>query len=78
MIPSGEGPPTAAPPDAPTRRGSNLTLSEVHDAIDLIGRLFQRYGNALTAASWVALTPALQHDWETVFRIPWIRGTDCA
>lgn len=73
MISSGDGPPTATPPDAPTRRGSELTLNEVHDAIDLIGRLFQKYGNLLTAASWVELTPALQHDWEAVFRIPWIQ-----
>lgn len=73
MIPGGDGPPTATPPDAPTRTGSNLTLNEVHDAIDLIGRLFQKYGNLLTAASWVGLTPTLQHDWEAVFRVPWIQ-----
>jgi hypothetical protein len=73
MISSSDGPPTATPPDAPTRRGSNLTLNEVHDAIDLIGRLFQKYGHLLTAASWAELTPVLQHDWEAVFRIPWIR-----
>jgi len=72
MIVSDEEPPTATPPDAPTRRGGNLTLNEVHDAIDLIGRLFQKYGNLLTAASWVELTPVLQHDWEAVFRMPWI------
>jgi hypothetical protein len=74
MMSSGNGPPTATPPGAPSRRGSNLTLNEVHDAIDLIGRLFRKYGNLLTAASWVDLTPTLQHDWEAVFRTPWIRS----
>jgi hypothetical protein len=44
------------------RRGSNLTPNEVHDAIDLIARLFRKYGNLLTAASSVDLTPTLQHD----------------
>lgn len=29
-----------------------------------MGRLFQKYGNLLTAASWVDLTPVPQHDWE--------------
>jgi hypothetical protein len=61
------------PPDAPTKTGGGLpTLSEVHDAIDLVGRLFTKYGNMLTAATWAELTPALQHDWEAVFRVPWI------
>jgi hypothetical protein len=50
-----------------------ITLNDVHDAIDLMGRLFQKYGNLLTAASWVDLTPVLQHDWEAVFRVPWIQ-----
>jgi hypothetical protein len=61
------------PPDAPTKTGGQLpTLSDVHDAIDLIGGLFTKYGNMLTASTWGELTPALQHDWEAVFRVPWI------
>ena len=73
-IPNLNGPPTGAPPEAPTTTGEKLpTLNEVHDAIDLIGDLFKKYGNLLTAAAWVDLTPALQHDWEAVFRVPWIR-----
>jgi AbiU2 len=68
-LPGGGG----APPDAPKRKGSELTLNEVHDAIDLIGDLFKKYGNLLTAAAWADLTPAIQHDWEAVFRVPWIR-----
>jgi hypothetical protein len=75
-IPAEDGPPTEEPPDAPTRKGSDLTLNEVHDAIDLIGRLFRKYGNLLTAASWVDLTPTIQNDWEAVFRLPWIDGKD--
>jgi hypothetical protein len=73
-IPNPNGPPTGAPPDAPTTTSEKLpTLNEVHDAIDLIGHLFKKYGNLLTAAAWVELTPALQHDWEAVFRVPWIK-----
>jgi hypothetical protein len=75
-VPNPSGPPTGAPPEAPTTTGEKLpTLDEVHDAIDLIGDLFKKYGNLLTAAAWVDLTPALQHDWEAVFRVPWIRKT---
>jgi hypothetical protein len=76
MIPAEEGPPTEEPAEAPTRRGDNLTLNEVHDAIDLVGRLFCRYGNLLTAASWVDLTPTIQHDWEAVFRLPWMEDDE--
>lgn len=65
---------TGAPPEAPTTTGEKLpTLDDVHDAIDLIGDLFKRYGNLPTAAAWVDLTPALQHDWEAVLRVPWIK-----
>jgi hypothetical protein len=69
-IPRESGSPEVPPPEAP--KGSIPTLSEVHEAIDLVGRMFQKYGNLLTAASWVDLTPVLQHDWEAVFRVPWI------
>jgi hypothetical protein len=40
----------------------------------LVGELFTKYGNLLTAASWHDLTPTLQHNWEAVFQIPWIEG----
>lgn len=50
-----------------------LTIGEVHDAIDVIGDLFKRYYNLLTASSYVLLVPAIQHDWKAVFREPWIR-----
>ena len=52
--------------------GDLPTLDEVHDAIDLIGELFKKYGHLLTGGGWASLTPVLQHDWEAVFRIPWI------
>jgi hypothetical protein len=51
-----------------------LTLDEVHDAIEVIGDLFRRYYNLLTAASYVELVPVIQHDWLAVFREPWLRA----
>jgi hypothetical protein len=68
--PTGQ-PDEVVPPAAP--KGTIPTLNEVHDAIDLIGELFKKYGNLLTAASWVELVPALQHDWERIFRVSWIQ-----
>jgi hypothetical protein len=59
-------------PVAPERSGAELKLNEVHEAIDLVGRMFSKYSGLLTAASWIELTPVIQHDWEAVFRIPWI------
>jgi hypothetical protein len=62
----------AKPPGAPTKKGGDLQLGEVHDGIDLVGSLFTKYGNLLTASTWVDLTPTLQHNWEAVFHFPWI------
>jgi hypothetical protein len=41
---------------------------------DVVGHLFKKYGNLLTAADWVYLEPIPQHDWLAIFRVPWIRG----
>lgn len=61
------------PPRAPEKSGRELpTLNQVHDAIDLVGRLFRKYSQLFTAADIIQLTPVLQHDWEAVFRIQWL------
>lgn len=61
------------PPPAPEKSGRELpTLNEVHDAIDLVGRLFKKYSQLFTAADIIKLTPVLQHDWEAVFRVQWL------
>ena len=53
--------------------GVTVTLSEVHDAIDVVGDLFKRYYNLLTASSYGSLVPLIQHNWKAVFREPWLR-----
>jgi hypothetical protein len=54
-----------------------LTLQEIHDAIDVIGQCFHRYYLLFTASDIGILVPVIQHDWQAVFRTPWIRsGTD--
>ena len=50
-----------------------LTLGDVHAAVEVIGDLFKRYYNLLTAGSYAELVPAIQHDWQAVFRVPWLR-----
>jgi hypothetical protein len=50
-----------------------LKLSDVHDAIDLIGEIFTRYYSLFEAAGMVTLEPVIQHDWLAPFREPWIR-----
>jgi AbiU2 len=60
-------------PRAPGKKEIELpTLNEVHDAIDLVGRLFRKYHALFTAADIIELTPVLQHDWEAVFRVQWL------
>jgi hypothetical protein len=51
-----------------------VTLDDVHAAIDLIGLLFKKYYNLLTANSYVFLEPAIQHNWKAAFQVPWMRG----
>ena len=65
--PEPKDPGETAPEDA-------LKLSEVHDAIDVIGEVFTRYYPLFEAASMVTLEPQIQHDWLAPFRVPWIRG----
>jgi HEPN superfamily AbiU2-like protein len=60
-------------PKAPGKKEIELpTLNEVHDAIDLVGRLFRKYHALFTAADVIELTPVLQHDWKAVFRMQWM------
>jgi len=47
-------------------------LSDVHDAIDLIGQVFRRYFNLFTASEMTQLEPTIAYDWMAVFRVPWM------
>lgn len=58
------------------RSGVTLSLTEVHDVIDVIGTLYQKYYSLLTAHSMGTLVPIIQHDWTAVFRQPWIKPKD--
>jgi hypothetical protein len=42
---------------------SGAPLSDVHEAIDVIGEVFSRYYPLFTAASMVILEHVIQHDW---------------
>jgi hypothetical protein len=59
---------------SPVPASSLPTLADVHAVIDLLGHLFKKYYNLLTAASWGTLIPVLQHDWKAAFREPWIQS----
>jgi hypothetical protein len=59
---------------APDGRGSVVTQDEIHDAIDLIGELFQRYWGLLNANSWRSLIPTPRDDWGGPLRVAWIEG----
>jgi len=48
-------------------------FSDLNAAIDVVGDLFTRYGNLLTASTFVTLVPEPQHDWLAIFRVPWLR-----
>jgi hypothetical protein len=55
-------------------RGDLPTFDDLNASIDVIGELFGKYGNLLTAASWVTVVPVMQHDWQAIFRQPWLRS----
>ncbi|HEY1775893.1 MAG TPA: hypothetical protein VGG41_07015 [Solirubrobacteraceae bacterium] len=53
------------------RTAVTLTLGDLHDAIDVIGTVFQRVFNLLTASSMIQLEPVVQYNWMAVFEQPW-------
>lgn len=53
--------------------GGLPTFNDLDAAVDQIGDLFAKYTLLLTAAGMVTLVPVIQHDWEAVFRQPWMR-----
>jgi hypothetical protein len=44
------------------------------DAIDGITNVFTKYTEAVIGKTWPVLVPEIQHDWQAVFREPWIRA----
>ena len=40
--------------------------------IDVIGDLFAKYYNLLTASSYAFLVPVIQHNWLAAFEVPWM------
>ena len=47
-------------------------FSDLDGAIDVVGHLFKKYANLLTAGTWVDLKPTPQDDWLAIFRVPWM------
>jgi hypothetical protein len=52
-----------------------LTVRDIHEVIDVFGELFQKYYTLFTAADMPDLVPVILHDWQAVFREPWIRAS---
>lgn len=55
-------------------RSAIPTFADLDAAVDLLGHLFQKYGNLLTASMYLGLAPVHQDDWLAIFRQPWIRS----
>lgn len=59
--------------DARAIRATDMpTFTDLDQAIDSIGDLYQRYTNLLEGVTTI-LPPVVPHDWRAVFRQPWIR-----
>ncbi len=50
-----------------------VTFKEVHEALDELGTLLQRYSLLLKQGGLLTAEPIIPEDWKIVFRIPWIR-----
>jgi hypothetical protein len=53
-----------------------LTLVEIHTAMDAIEAVHKKYYVLLTGGGLVTVTPAIQFNWEKVFMIPWAPKAD--
>ena len=49
-----------------------VTFKEIHEALDELGILLQRYSLLLKHAGLLAAEPIIQADWKAVLRVPWI------
>jgi hypothetical protein len=58
--------------DAKAKPSDAVNLTEVHEAIDVIGHIFSRYYSLFTASSFLHLTPTVPYDWMAVFRTAWM------
>jgi hypothetical protein len=50
----------------------SLSYGDLHDAIDALGGICQKYTQALTADWWHTWEPVMQHDWQAIFRVAWL------
>ena len=48
------------------------TFADLDAAIDLLGDLYAKYGNLLTASVYPMLVPKIQHNWLAVFQQGWM------
>jgi hypothetical protein len=48
------------------------TLEDVHESIDVVGCVYQRYAMLLTQGI-PSLSPVIPEDWKAIFRVPWLR-----
>ena len=48
------------------------TYEDLNEAIDEIGKLFNKYTLLLTQSSWGQLEPVIQGHWTEIFEHPWI------
>ena len=51
-------------------------FNELDFAIDGISELFNKYSQVIVGKTWPVLVPEIDHDWQAVFRVPWIRDRD--
>lgn len=49
-----------------------VTFKEVHEALDELGVLLQRYSLLLKQSGLLAAEPIIVEDWRAVLRVPWI------
>lgn len=56
----------------PVAAGTTVTLAQIDNTIDVLGKLFRRYYALFTAADMYTLEPIIQHDWKAVFRVQWL------
>lgn len=48
------------------------TYGDLHEAIDALGAICQKYTQVLTASWTVQWEPVIQDDWEAIFRVAWL------
>jgi hypothetical protein len=51
---------------------ADVTFDQLHETLEAVGKLFQKYHQLLTGARYTTTVPVLPYDWKQAFTVAWL------